>query len=73
MTGASMFRPGPGDGAGHPFHAGDLVRVGAEGRTVWKVTGFWLHGSTMLADLAKPGRPAVTSACSVDRLRRVQS
>lgn len=61
-----------GRGVVSPVRIGDLVKVG-QGKTLWRITGFWLHGTTKFANLQSTDREWVTTSSTLDRLQRVEA
>lgn len=49
---------------------GDTVHQGA-GKTVWKITGFWVSGHEVFASLQRPDAQHVNASATLDRLVRV--
>lgn len=65
-----LFCPTHGDGASHPFKVGDHVTIG-DGTTLWRLTGFWLHGATEFANLRRTHNDRHATTSTLDQLRLV--
>lgn len=53
------------------IRVGDTVKVG-NGKRIWTVTGFWTHGYTRFAELARPDRADVQAPAVLTRLTVIE-